>query len=341
MFAPRRRNDSTLIVNPADLLYPEDNQTDDETPEKDEPDQQDAAENDALAANSARRTPMQEKADALYPADSQADAKSDEAEKNKPEEAEQKEDNNDPEENSSDKSQSSQDAWDEIVDVAGAIPKLVRNGKLLYGHNDKKYEELTGIKNGISDLQKKLGLPVTGRFDKQTYSAARNSFVAMILPWAEQAEKEWGVPVQVSVGQALLEASSGLETPTDIDNGIRSHNLYGLKAKEGDDCVTDWTVEQDPKTKKYNRVLDDFKSYDSYVQSVMDHGKFLHEGSATFRKNYRDYDTMAQSNDPKVWAKGLKKAGYATEQDYENRLLNAMGLADKIIRGLKSKNNKE
>lgn len=141
----------------------------------------------------------------------------------------------------------------------------------------------------------------------------------------------------MSVGQALLESSWGLSTPTDVENKKRSRNLYGIKAETNDAYVTAPTLEQDKKTKKYSRVLGHFKSYEDYEDSVMGHARFLHEGSPTFRKNYPGYDAMTRSGDIALWAKGLHKAGYATESDYENRLLNSMKNSDKIIREHKAR----
>ncbi len=362
---PTRKRAKRTPPTLADQLYPED------SPQGESVD--DEEEGDAPEQTGATRSPMQKAADSLYPQTGQDDAEDEgeddtgetDQDADDPDGADQEDDGDadddaaDEDAQPVDKSKAkaqpkdkpgkqklpesetvrtpTQEEWDSIVDVGGSIPKLVRDNKLLYGYGDKEYEKLTGIKNGISEFQRRLGIKVTGIFDKRTYFAARDAFVSMILPWAEKAEKEWRVPVQVTVGQALLESSWGLSTPTDVDNKERSQNLYGVKAKAGDYYVTAPTQEQDKETKKYYQILGDFKSYEDYEDSVMGHARFLHDGTPTFRHKYPDYDAMTRSGDIALWAKGLHLAGYATESDYENRLLNSMKVSDRIIRELKAR----
>lgn len=127
-----------------------------------------------------------------------------------------------------------------------------------------------------------------------------------ISRYKELAIKEMqrtGVPASITLAQGILESQSG-----ESDLAKRSNNHFGIK------CKTDWTGE-----KVYHD--DDergecFRSYTNVEQSYIDHSDFL--------KN-RPYYTFLFKLDPtdyEGWAKGLKKAGYATNPAYAQQLIN-------------------
>jgi len=111
-----------------------------------------------------------------------------------------------------------------------------------------------------------------------------------------------GVPASITLAQGILESQSGQS-----DLVKRSNNHFGIK------CKTEWTGE-----KVYHD--DDakgecFRVYPDAAASFKDHSDFL---------KYRPYYTFLFSLDPtdyEGWAKGLKKAGYATERDYPQALI--------------------
>ena len=111
-----------------------------------------------------------------------------------------------------------------------------------------------------------------------------------------------GVPASITLAQGILESQAGQS-----DLVKRSNNHFGIK------CKTEWTGE-----KVYHD--DDakgecFRVYPDAAASFKDHSDFL---------KYRPYYTFLFSLDPtdyEGWAKGLKKAGYATERDYPQALI--------------------
>jgi flagellum-specific peptidoglycan hydrolase FlgJ len=65
------------------------------------------------------------------------------------------------------------------------------------------------------------------------------------------------------------------------------------------------------------RVDAKFRAYDGYVESVSDHSKF-------FKDNGRYsslFDIKRDSKYLENWARGLQKAGYATDPNYANQLI--------------------
>ena len=113
---------------------------------------------------------------------------------------------------------------------------------------------------------------------------------------------EYKIPASITLAQGILESGRGRS-----ELALKSNNHFGIK------CHTQWTGE---------RVYHDddekgecFRKYVYPETSYNDHSLFL-----TQRKRYAflfDYD----SKDYKSWAYGLRKAGYATDKQYPNKLL--------------------
>lgn len=111
-----------------------------------------------------------------------------------------------------------------------------------------------------------------------------------------------GVPAAITLAQGILESQSG-----ESNLAKSSNNHFGIK------CKTDWTGE-----KVYHD--DDargecFRKYNDAEQSYVDHSDFLRS-----RPHYAFLFTL-DPTDYEGWAKGLKKAGYATSPTYAQRLI--------------------
>jgi len=111
-----------------------------------------------------------------------------------------------------------------------------------------------------------------------------------------------GVPASITLAQGILESQSG-----ESELAKKSNNHFGIK------CKPEWTGE---------RVYHDddekgecFRSYTSVEQSYTDHSDFL--------KTRAHYSFLFQLDptDYEAWAKGLKKAGYATSATYAQQLI--------------------
>ena len=123
--------------------------------------------------------------------------------------------------------------------------------------------------------------------------------------WAPTAVREMyrsGVPASITLAQGILESRSGLSALA-----AEGNNHFGIK------CHKDWKG-------KTMRVDDDrkgecFRVYDTAEESFMDHSDFLR-----YWDRYKflfDFDTK----DYESWAYGLKKAGYATDPAYPQKLI--------------------
>ncbi len=115
-----------------------------------------------------------------------------------------------------------------------------------------------------------------------------------------------GVPASITLAQGILESSFG-NSPlaTDAKNhfGIKCHDWEG----EG---YWKWDDESEPSC---------FRVYCNAEESFKDHTDFL-----TGRSRYASLFLLSKT-DYAGWAKGLQKAGYATANDYADKLIDLIG----------------
>ncbi len=137
-------------------------------------------------------------------------------------------------------------------------------------------------------------------------------FVKQHQAAAKAAEEATGIPANHILGQAALESGWGKHQPKMAD-GSSSHNLFGIKA------TSSWTGKvAEVTTTEYiggvaRKVTAKFRAYDSYADAFKDHARLL-------SKSPRYSQTVAQADTAQGFARGLQKAGYATDPAYADKL---------------------
>jgi len=111
-----------------------------------------------------------------------------------------------------------------------------------------------------------------------------------------------GVPASITLAQGMLESGYGRSRLA-----VEGNNHFGIK------CHNGWTG---PVIRHHDdRRNECFRKYRNAEESFRDHSDFLR---STPRYSFLfDLDQF----DYKAWARGLKKAGYATNPDYDNMLI--------------------
>jgi flagellar protein FlgJ len=143
--------------------------------------------------------------------------------------------------------------------------------------------------------------------------AKTRDFVSRIWSHAVDAARAIGIRPQFMVGQAALESGWGQHEIRKAD-GTRSHNLFGVKAGR------DWTgpVVEKTTTEYVNGVAQKttakFRVYSSYAESFQDYARLL-------QGNSRYSSVLNKAQDAAGFARGLQKAGYATDPTYANKLI--------------------
>jgi len=127
-------------------------------------------------------------------------------------------------------------------------------------------------------------------------------YIANFAPLAMIEMNRYKIPSSITLAQAILESKSGRS-----ELSLKSNNHFGVK------CHKDWQG----KKVYYNddKRHECFRKYNHPIGSFKDHSLFLRNGerySFLFRLKRDDY---------KGWAYGLKKAGYATDPRYPQKLI--------------------
>ena len=132
----------------------------------------------------------------------------------------------------------------------------------------------------------------------------RQEYIETFKELAMQEMVKSGIPASITLAQGILESGNGNSTLARKANnhfGIKCHDWDGPSVNHDDD-------EKD----------ECFRKYKSAEQSYHDHSEFL-----TTRNRYAFLFEL-QPDDYKGWAKGLKKAGYATSSTYSKALINVI-----------------
>lgn len=152
------------------------------------------------------------------------------------------------------------------------------------------------MKKGLIALWLLLGL--TAHAQKEKATAYINAYKDLAM--AEMIRV--GIPASITLAQGILESQSGESNLAKVSN-----NHFGIK------CKTEWTG---PKTYHDDDEKGEcFRVYATVEESYKDHSEFLRT-----RPHYAFLFTL-KTTDSEGWAKGLKKAGYATSPTYPQRLL--------------------
>ena len=143
----------------------------------------------------------------------------------------------------------------------------------------------------------------------QTRNKQYESYIKQYRDLAVEEMKKYRIPASITLAQGLLESGAGQSTLA-----RKSNNHFGIK------CGSDWrgkTVSHDDDARG-----ECFRAYKHPKQSYEDHSKFLANRpryTSLFKLDITDY---------KGWARGLKKAGYATNPRYAEQLIGIIELYD-------------
>ena len=133
------------------------------------------------------------------------------------------------------------------------------------------------------------------------------SYIKKYRELAVEEMKKYHIPASLTLAQGLLESGAGKS-----ELARKSNNHFGIK------CGGDWrgkTVSHDDDARG-----ECFRAYKHPKDSYEDHSKFLvgrPRYASLFKLKITDY---------KGWARGLKKAGYATNPRYADQLIGIIEL---------------
>ncbi len=136
----------------------------------------------------------------------------------------------------------------------------------------------------------------------QEKKMSRAEYIEKYSEWAVKEMKSNGIPASITLAQGMLESNNG-----NSRLAIKANNHFGIK------CHSSWTGKKIYKNDDEKHEC--FRKYKSAHESYKDHSDFLKNG-----KRYAFLFDL-KPTDYKGWAKGLKKAGYATNSKYSILLI--------------------
>ncbi len=143
---------------------------------------------------------------------------------------------------------------------------------------------------------------VKSKKKNESYSEVVSAYIRTYGGIAKEEMLQYGIPASITIAQGILESGAGRGELTS-----RANNHFGIK------CHKSWSGE---------RVYHDddesqecFRKYKDAKYSFRDHSLFLSE-----RSRYQNLFKL-RKDDYKGWAKGLRKAGYATDPKYPSKLI--------------------
>ena len=141
---------------------------------------------------------------------------------------------------------------------------------------------------------------------QSTWNARYQQYIDQYRDCAIEQMLKWKVPASITLAQGLLESGAGQS-----DLATRGNNHFGIKCHGW----TGATIHRDDDARN-----ECFRAYASAYESFEDHSRFLATGqryAGLFRLKLTDYQG---------WARGLKAAGYATNPQYAQRLIDIIQL---------------
>lgn len=172
--------------------------------------------------------------------------------------------------------------------------------------------DMPGSKSIARELVEKISkaLPKASDFD-----GSIEKFVDQLYPLAQKAATALGVDPRALLAQSALETGWGRKV-NQHHGGESSFNFFNIKADRRwqGDSVSVATLEHRNGVPVRERA--DFRAYESAQHSFNDYVEFL---SASAR-----YEKAMQCSDSESFIKALAEAGYATDEQYADKIISIM-----------------
>ncbi len=164
------------------------------------------------------------------------------------------------------------------------------------------YKPNSGIETTKFNKSALFPLPDDPGYFKKFPITSTQQYIDEFAQIAQYEMRAFGIPASITLAQGILESASGQGQLT-----RKTNNHFGIK------CHTGWQGDFDFHDDDAKGEC--FRKYNHPMFSFRDHSIFLASRSRyRFLFNYR-------RDDYKKWAYGLKKAGYATDKKYPQKLL--------------------
>ncbi|MBL4648098.1 MAG: glucosaminidase domain-containing protein [Aureispira sp.] len=160
-----------------------------------------------------------------------------------------------------------------------------------------KYSNLGFILNPTYAIRKGIDPKIVAFKNQKCYD-----YIELYISTAQEEAKLYGIPVAITLAQGLLESNAGDSKLAKNDN-----NHFGIKCKSK--CIGCRCANYTDDSK-----YDMFRVFDSAWYSFREHSNLL------MGSRYKHLKNLAKT-EYKNWAHGLEAAGYATDKQYGEKLI--------------------
>jgi flagellar protein FlgJ len=150
---------------------------------------------------------------------------------------------------------------------------------------------------------------------KSGASQRGQDFLMRMKQHAVEASNATGIPARFLLGQAALESGWGKHEIRAAD-GAQSFNLFGIKAGRNWNGATVQAMTTEYVDGAPRKVLQTFRAYPSHAQAFQDYADLM--------RGNRRYAAVLKQNDSTGFARGMQRAGYATDPQYAVKLTNIL-----------------
>src|SRR5690606_1987386 len=133
-----------------------------------------------------------------------------------------------------------------------------------------------------------------------------NAFINEVAPGAIETYQKYGILPSIIIAQAILETGRGKSR---IGN-----NIFGIKAGSNWKGKTRTAQASEYRNGKWVSTTATLRDYDAVAESIMDYAELV--GTAP------RYEAVRNAKDYKEAARALQEAGYATDPEYAQKLIN-------------------
>ena len=154
-------------------------------------------------------------------------------------------------------------------------------------------------------VEQRAELPLQGTAPQEARPqqiGSADEFIASIVPTAKAVAAELGIDPRIVIAQAALESGWG--------KSVKGNNLFGIKShgQAGSIDVATHEVMNGQRV----AIIDQFRAYESYDDSVRGYGDFLKENPR--------YQRMLDAKTLEEQIAELGKSGYATDPEYADKV---------------------
>ena len=195
-----------------------------------------------------------------------------------------------------------------LVDEMSAMPAILHEERpnigLSKNWKSSDFKNLSFVFDTDLAKQKKVSEAIVNE-----KNVACRKYVERFAATAISEMKQFGIPASITLAQGLLETDGGGSRLA-----TESNNHFGIKCRSKCRHCTCRNYSDDD-------VYDMFRVFETSWESFREHSKLLQND------RYKHLEKLG-TKDYEGWAKGLKKAGYATDKNYDKKLVKIIEMLD-------------